>query len=159
MKFLSYDDTDYVLQNKEVTQGLTPAGISWAFTTMHASNWHPLTWISHMIDWQIYGKYAGGHHITNVVLHTINAILVFLLLLYMTGFMWRSALVAALFALHPIHVESVAWVSERKDVLSTLFWAVHNHALCVVYKKNHQWQKWLLWHLPLQWDSWQSPCW
>ena len=120
--FLSYDDTDYVLQNKEVTQGLTPAGIAWAFTTMHASNWHPLTWISHMVDWQIYGNHAGGHHMTNVALHSINAVLVFLLLMYMTGFMWRSALVAALFALHPLHVESVAWVSERKDVLSTMFW-------------------------------------
>src|SRR5271157_4274930 len=120
--FVSLDDNDYVVQNLDVQQGVTAQSIEWAFTAFHSSNWHPMTWISHMIDWKLYGKSAGGHHITNLCLHTANAVLLFLLLLYMTGFVWRSAIVAFLFALHPAHVESVAWISERKDVLSTFFW-------------------------------------
>src|SRR5262249_2189975 len=99
--------------------GLTAPGIAWALKTGHASNWHPLTWMSHMADASIYGNKPGGHHLTNLLLHTANVVLVFLVLGQMTGSTWRSALVAALFAWHPLHVESVAWVSERKDVLST----------------------------------------
>ena len=120
--FVSLDDNDYVVQNREVQQGVTAQSIEWAFTSFHSSNWHPLTWISHMVDWKLYGKNAGGHHVTNLCLHAANAVLLFLLLLYMTGFLWRSSIVAFLFALHPAHVESVAWISERKDVLSTFFW-------------------------------------
>ena len=119
--FINYDDQDYLTDNKMVQEGVTWGGIKWAFTTRYAGNWHPLTWISHMLDCQLYGMNAGGHHITNLVLHTANSVLLFLLLNLMTASFWRSALVAALFALHPLHVESVAWASERKDVLSTLF--------------------------------------
>jgi len=120
--FLTYDDNYYVQENRHVQQGLTPQSIAWAFTTFHQSNWHPLTWISHTVDWSLYGKNPSGHHMTNVFLHAANAILLFLLLLYMTGRLGRAALVASLFALHPAHVESVAWIAERKDVLSTFFW-------------------------------------
>jgi tetratricopeptide (TPR) repeat protein len=96
--------------------------MAWAFTTFHRSNWHPLTWISHMVDWKLYGKDPAAHHMTNVCLHAANAVLLFLLLLYMTGFLGRSAMVAFLFAVHPAHVESVAWLAERKDVLCAFFW-------------------------------------
>jgi hypothetical protein len=119
--FVNYDDEDYVSQNAQVSRGLTLEGIVWAFTHMHSANWHPLTWISHMVDCQLYGLNPGGHHFTNLLLHAANAILLFFLLRQMTGSFWRSAFVAALFAVHPLRVESVAWVSERKDVLSCLF--------------------------------------
>jgi tetratricopeptide (TPR) repeat protein len=120
-EFQIYDDWDYVLTNDVVRQGLSWNGILWAFKKFHASNWHPLTWISHMLDVSIYGLKPMGHHLTNLVLHASNTVLVFLLLNRMTASIWRSAIVAALFALHPTHVESVAWVAERKDVLSTFF--------------------------------------
>ena len=119
--FTNYDDPDYILLNAPVQRGITVPGIVWAFKTGHASNWHPLTWISHMADCALYGLKPGGHHLTNLLLHAANAVLLFLLLRQLTGALWRSALVAALFAWHPLHVESVAWVSERKDVLSTFF--------------------------------------
>jgi tetratricopeptide (TPR) repeat protein len=120
--FVTYDDDVYVAENPQVQQGLTMHSIAWAFTAFDQSNWHPLTWISHMVDWKLYRKNPTGHHVTNVCLHAANAILLFLLLLYMTGYPWRSAMVAFLFALHPAHVESVVWVAERKDMLSTFFW-------------------------------------
>ena len=138
--FVNYDDSEYVYANPEVTKGLTLHGIGWAFSHVHADNWHPLTSMSHMLDCQLYGLKAGGHHCTNVVLHMLGVILLFLVLFEMTGGpssprdesvsprhpdrtgdIWRSAFVAALFAIHPLHVESVAWVSERKDVLSGVF--------------------------------------
>jgi hypothetical protein len=121
-EFVYLDDTIYVTENHNVQNGLTVDGVSSAFTTTHASNWHPLTWLSHMLDCQLYGLNPRGHHLTSVLLHVANAVLLFLVLNQMTGGLWRSAFVAALFALHPLHVESVAWVSERKDVLSTFFW-------------------------------------
>jgi Flp pilus assembly protein TadD len=121
-QFINYDDRDYVTQNQHVQKGLTLESLVWAFTNTHAANWHPLTWLSHMLDCELYGLSPAGHHITNVLLHIANAILLFMVLRRMTGTLWNSAFVAALFALHPLHVESVAWVSERKDVLSTLFW-------------------------------------
>jgi Flp pilus assembly protein TadD len=120
--FITYDDPAYVTANPPVQDGLSWAGFIWAFTTGHAGNWHPLTWISHMLDFQLYGMNPAGHHLTSVALHLANSILLFLLLRRMTKAIWPSAMVAALFALHPLHVESVAWVSERKDVLSALFW-------------------------------------
>ncbi len=120
--FITYDDPAYVTANPHVQGGLSWAGLIWAFTTRHASNWHPLTWISHMLDFQLYGMNPAGHHLTSVALHLANSVLLFLLLQRMTKAMWPGALVAALFALHPMRVESVAWVSERKDVLSALFW-------------------------------------
>ncbi len=120
-QFTHYDDNEYVTANPYVLQGLNLHSIIWAFTTVHAANWHPLTWISHMLDCQLYGAAPWGHHLTNLLLHLANTILLFLLLQYMTGATWRSAFVAALFGIHPLHVESVAWIAERKDVLSTLF--------------------------------------
>jgi len=119
--FVNYDDPRYVYQNTRITSGLNIAGIAWAFTHIHSENWHPVTTITHMLDCQLYGLKAGGHHFTNVLLHTVAVVLLFLLLLQMTGALWRSAFVAALFAIHPLHVESVAWVAERKDVLSGVF--------------------------------------
>jgi len=119
--FVNYDDQDYVTENPAVQKGLTWTGIQWAFTTSHASNWHPLTWLSHMADCEFFGLNPGAHHLVNVLFHTANVVLLFLLLLRLTGALWPSAFVAALFAWHPLHVESVAWISERKDVLSTFF--------------------------------------
>ena len=120
-QFVNYDDNLYVYENPEVTRGLTLQGIIWAFTHVRCSNWHPLTWISHMLDCQLYGLNPGGHHFTNILLHAATAILLFLVMRRMTGFLWRSAFVAAVFAIHPLRVESVAWVAERKDVLSGMF--------------------------------------
>jgi protein O-mannosyl-transferase len=119
--FLNYDDDVYVTQNPEVNRGLTLSGVAWAFTHFYAANWHPLTWISHMLDCQLFGLNAGAQHAVNLAFHAANTVLLFLLLNGMTGAVWRSAAVAALFALHPLHVESVAWISERKDVFSTFF--------------------------------------
>ncbi|MGO9136445.1 MAG: tetratricopeptide repeat protein [Syntrophales bacterium] len=120
--FISFDDGDYVAKNLYVQDGLTWSGIVWAFSGSHAHNWHPLTWLSHMLDCQLFGLNAGMHHLANVLFHIANSILLFLVLYRMTKGLWQSAFAAGLFALHPLHVESVAWVSERKDVLSTLFW-------------------------------------
>ncbi len=120
--FINYDDPDYITGNTHVKAGLTWSGIAWAFQSGEASNWHPLTWISHMLDCQFFGLNPAGHHLTNLLLHAANAVLLFLLLNQLTGARWRSAFVAALFAWHPLRVESVAWASERKDVLSAFFW-------------------------------------
>jgi len=119
--FVNYDDPRYVYENTKITDGLSISGIAWAFTHIHSMNWHPLTTISHMFDCQLYGLKAGGHHFTNVLLHIVAVILLFLGLLQMTGAFWRSAFVAAVFAIHPLRVESVAWIAERKDVLSGVF--------------------------------------
>jgi tetratricopeptide (TPR) repeat protein len=119
--FVRYDDDEYITANRHVTAGLTWAGVMWAFSTGDACNWHPLTWLSHMVDCQIYGLNPAGHYFTNLLAHLANTLLLFVLLSRVTRTTWRSAFVAALFALHPLHVESVAWASERKDVLSTLF--------------------------------------
>ena len=120
--FVTIDDGSYVYNNPYVKTGLSQRNIVWAFTREHSANWHPVTWISHMVDVELFGLKAWGHHLTNVAIHIANAMLLYLLLVSTTGFVWRSAFVAALFAVHPLHIESVAWVSERKDVLSTLFW-------------------------------------
>ena len=120
--FVNYDDPDYITGNEHVKAGLTWPGIVWAFTSGDAANWHPLTWISHMTDWQLFGPNPAGHHLMNLLFHTANTLLLFLLLNQLTGTIWRSFFVAALFAWHPLHVESVAWASERKDVLSAFFW-------------------------------------
>lgn len=120
-EFVNFDDNNYVYQNPNVTGGLTLKGIESAFRHGEYDNWVPLTTISHMLDCQLYGLNAGGHHLTNVLLHITSAILLFLVLRQMTGFLWRSAFVAAVFAVHPLHVESVAWIAERKDTLSGLF--------------------------------------
>lgn len=119
--FVNFDDHVYVYENPLVVRGLSTEGIIGAFTHTHARNWHPLTTLSHMLDCQLYGPKPGGHHFTNVILHTISVLLLFLVLKQMTGALWQSAFVATLFAIHPLHVESVAWIAERKDVLSAVF--------------------------------------
>jgi Tfp pilus assembly protein PilF len=129
-EFVSYDDSDYVTENEHVVKGITPESIRWAFTTTHVGNWHPLTWLSHMLDCELFGLNPKWHHLTNLVLHIANSLLLLWILRRMTGSasspqtgsVWASAFAAGLFALHPLHVESVAWVAERKDVLSGLFW-------------------------------------
>src|SRR5437764_6303884 len=129
--FINYDDPRYVYENTNITKGLTIGGIAWAFTHIHSMNWHPMTTISHMLDCQLYGLKPGAHHFTNVLLHSIVAILLLLVLQRMTGgpsgtgSIWRSAFVAAVFAIHPLRVESVAWIAERKDVLSGVFLCSH----------------------------------
>jgi len=120
--FVNFDDPEYVTANFHVRSGLTWEGFVWAFTSFHAANWSPLTWISHMADCQLFGLHAGWHHLTSVLLHALAALLLFAALKRMTGARWPSAFVAFVFALHPLHVESVAWISERKDVLCALFW-------------------------------------
>ena len=120
-EFVNYDDHEYIIRNDQVQAGLTWAGARWAMTAMAASNWHPLTWLSHMLDCRIYGLNPAGHHLTSLLFHIVNVLLLFLLLREATGRMWECAAVSALFAVHPLHVESVAWLSERKDVLSFFF--------------------------------------
>jgi len=120
--FINFDDDGYITENLDIANGLSWSGIIWAFKSGYGSNWHPLTWISHMADCQLFGLNPAGHHFVNVLFHTANTLLLFILLCNLTGAIWRSAFVAALFAWHPLHVESVAWASERKDVLSAFFW-------------------------------------
>jgi tetratricopeptide (TPR) repeat protein len=121
-EFINLDDQVYVTENNHIQSGILTNGIRWAFTTTYAEFWHPLTWISLMLDYQFYGLNAGGYHVTNLILHILSTLLLFWLFNRMTGVVWKSAFVAALFALHPLHVESVAWIAERKDVLSAFFW-------------------------------------
>ncbi len=137
--FITLDDNQYVTSNPQVQAGLTWAGVKWAFQNTIASNWHPLTWLSHMLDCQLFGLNPAGHHLTNVFFHIANTLLLFAWLNRATGALWRSALVAAFFAWHPLHVESVAWVAERKDVLSAFFWLL----TLLVYSKyvtSDQWR-------------------
>jgi hypothetical protein len=120
--FVNFDDDLYVTANFRIQSGLTLKNIEWAFSATEIANWHPVTWISHMLDVQLWGLDSGRHHLVNVLFHIVNTLLLFLTLNRMTGALWRSAFVAALFAIHPLNVESVAWVAERKNVLSTFFW-------------------------------------
>ena len=131
--FIIYDDWDYVYKNPNVQSGINLKSTQWAFTTAHSSNWHPLTWLSHMLDCQWFGLHPGGHHWVSLGFHAANTLLLYLVLWEMTGARWRSFLVAALFACHPMHIQSVAWISERKDVLSGFFamltlWAYARYA-------------------------------
>ncbi len=120
--FVGYDDIAYITDNQVVQQGITVRGIRLAFTTIHASNWHPLTWLSHMLDCQLFGMNPGMHHLTSLLIHITNSVLLMVVFYRMTHAIWKSFLIALLFGIHPMHVESVAWISERKDVLSALFW-------------------------------------
>jgi hypothetical protein len=124
-EFVNFDDDEYVSENIHLNSGPVFDRIMWCFTAAYAKNWHPLTWLSHLTDIAIYGLNPGRHHLTNLFFHIINVLLLFVLFRNMTGALWRSGFIAALFALHPLHVESVAWVSERKDVLSTFFFSSH----------------------------------
>jgi tetratricopeptide (TPR) repeat protein len=140
--FVNYDDTDYVTRNPRVQAGLTPDGVAWAFGQLHgeATYWHPLTWLSHMLDCQWFGLKPAGHHLVNLLFHTLNSVLVFLVFRRMTGAVWRSALLAALFALHPLQVETVAWIAERKNVLSTGFWLLTIGAYVLYAEKPGPWR-------------------
>ena len=120
--FINYDDPDYITRNLQVQRGITVDGVQWAFTTFYASNWHPIAWLSHMLDCDLFGLDPGPHHLVNVLLHTVNAVLLLALAYRLTRRLWGAAAVAALFAWHPLHVQSVAWAAERKDVLSTTLW-------------------------------------
>ena len=133
-RFVDFDDPLYVTENPMLQQGLNLDTVRWAFVSKHAYNWHPVTWLSLMIDFELYRLKPMGYHLTNLLLHIANTLLLFIVLTRMTRKMWPSAIVAALFALHPLHVESVAWISERKDVLSTFFfmmtlWAYARYAM------------------------------
>ena len=138
--FVNYDDDQYVTKNQNVQAGLTAKTIKWAFTAKTAGNWHPLTWLSHMLDCQLFGLDPKWHHLVNLLFHTANTLLLFWVLKDMTGALWQSTFVAAAFALHPLHVESVAWAAERKDVLSTLFWLL-TMAAYLRYVRGHS-AKW-----------------
>jgi len=139
-EFVDYDDIDYISSNPHVVTGLTWAGIRWAFTAGYSANWHPLTWMSHMMDVQLFGMNAGLHHVVNLLLHVLSTLLLFGVLRRMTGAMGKSAFVAALFAVHPLHVESVAWAAERKDVLSTVFFMLTLWAY-VHYVRHPSWRR------------------
>jgi len=156
-EFISYDDMLYITQNQFVRGGLTSESIMWAFTATHAGNWHPLTWLSHILDVQVYGMNPGQHHLTNMLFHIANTLLLFFVFRRMTGTLWRSGFVAALFALHPLHVESVAWVAERKDMLSTFFWMLTMLSYAC-YVERPVIKHYLLTILFLCWDLWQSRC-
>ncbi|PYJ11908.1 MAG: hypothetical protein DMF06_01220 [Verrucomicrobia bacterium] len=139
-QFINYDDDNYIWNNPMVSGGLSAEGIRWAFTTFHSASWHPLAWISHMLDCQLFGLNAGGHLFVNALIHSANTFLLFLFLKRVTGTTWRSAIVAALFALHPLHVESVAWAAERKDTLSTFFGLLCLLAYARYVKKPSWWR-------------------
>lgn len=141
--YILYDDPGYVFQNPHMQHGLTMESLRWAFTATYEANWHPLTWLSHMLDYDLYGPDPAGHHATNLMFHVANVLLLFWVLSQMTGYVLRSAFVAALFAIHPLHVESVAWIAERKDVLSTFFWMLTVWAY-FRYTKNPDFRKYLL---------------
>ena len=142
-QFIALDDASYIKENPMVNRGVTLAGLAWAFTTFYAANWHPLTWIAHMIDSQLFGMNAGGHLLVNALIHVANTLLLFWFLLRTTRARWPSALVAALFALHPLHVESVAWAAERKDTLSTFFGLLSLIAYThYVETRSRKWYTW-----------------
>lgn len=137
-QFIAYDDQLYVTENHNVTSGLTWQGTYWAFTSFNVSNWHPVTWLSHQLDVTLFGLNPAGHHATSLLLHLANIFLLFFLLIRLTGTLWRSAAVAAIFAFHPLHVESVAWVAERKDLLCSFFFLLTLHAY-LRYAKRSRW--------------------
>ncbi|PKN78931.1 MAG: hypothetical protein CVU51_15390, partial [Deltaproteobacteria bacterium HGW-Deltaproteobacteria-1] len=141
-EFINYDDNLYVTDNHLIQSAVTCAGVIKIFTDTHTGHWHPVTMLSHMLDWRLFGNKAGGHHWSSLILHIINTVLLFLLLNRLTGAVWRSALLAALFAVHPINVESVVWVSERKNVLSTFFWFL-SMLFYVWYVEKPGWKRYL----------------
>jgi hypothetical protein len=141
--FINFDDDKYITENNHIKEGINTKSIIWAFTTIYFSYWHPLTWLSHMLDWNLFGTNASGHHLVSLLWHIGSAILLFLFLSKTTGSIWPSAFVAALFALHPLRVESVAWASERKDVLSVFFGLASLYAYAY-YAENSKVSKYFL---------------
>ena len=141
--FVSFDDNRYIIENNHIKSGVNPESIKWAFTAVVFSNWHPLTWLSHMLDWSLFKDYAGGHHLISLLFHIGAALLLFFCLNRMTSDLWSSAFVAALFALHPLRVESVAWAAERKDVLSMFFGLAALYAYAL-YVENYHFFKYFL---------------
>ncbi len=141
--FINFDDSMYVTENRHIQSGITLDGFRWAFSTKDTGLWNPLVWLSLMVDYQLHGLNAGGYHLTNLILHLMSALLLFWLFNRMTGAIWKSAFVAALFALHPLHVESVAWIAERKDVLSAFFWML-TLCLYVTYTEKPVIRRYLL---------------
>jgi protein O-mannosyl-transferase len=137
--FIALDDHLYVVENGDIQKGLSPQGISWALTTLYTTNWHPLTWLSLLADYELYGLKAPGYHISSLLLHILNTLLLFTLLRRMTGEIWKSGVVAALFAVHPLNIESVVWIAERKNLLSTLFWILTLQAY-VRYTEEPGWK-------------------
>ncbi|HEX8651707.1 MAG TPA: tetratricopeptide repeat protein [Pyrinomonadaceae bacterium] len=142
-EFVAYDDDRYVTANTRIQEGLSWKNAAWALTSLEVANWHPLTWLSHMTDCQLYALHPSGHHLTNLLLHLFNVLLLYRVLQLMTRAVWPSAVVAALFAVHPLNVESVAWVAERKNLLSTLFWLLTMWAY-VAYVRRKGWHRYLL---------------
>lgn len=138
-RFVNYDDNAFVYLNNNVSEGLSVESIIWAFTTTHMEIWHPITWLSHIIDCELFGLNAGGHHFSSVLFHLLNCLLLFVILTELTGTIWRSALVAVLFAIHPLHIESVAWISIRKDLISTFFVLLSIRSY-IVYVQNKNWR-------------------
>ena len=120
-EFINFDDDIYITNNLNVQTGLASETVYWAFTTAHFANWHPMTWLSHMLDYQLYGLHPKGHHLTSLFFHITSILVLFIVLLRMTGKIWQSSFVAAMFAFHPLNIDSVAWAAERKNTLSTLF--------------------------------------
>ncbi|MEI7943115.1 MAG: hypothetical protein WCH76_08170, partial [Candidatus Riflemargulisbacteria bacterium] len=139
--YVNYDDNEYVSENYNIQKGINAESLKWCFTAVHSNNWHPVTWISHMVDFSLFGINPAGHHIVSVVIHIVNVFLLFILLYLMTVVRWPSLLVSAVFALHPVHVESVAWIAERKDVLSAffMFLTIISYYLYVKDKKATKW--------------------
>jgi hypothetical protein len=142
-EFIALDDNLYVVENADIQKGFSPQGISWAMTTLYTTNWHPLTWLSLMIDYELYGLKAPGYHVSSLLLHILNTLLLFIVLRRMSGEIWKSGVVAALFAVHPLNIESVVWVAERKNLLSTLFWILTIMAY-VRYTDKPGWKRYSL---------------
>lgn len=140
-KYVNYDDNEYVSENYAIQKGITTESLQWCFTAVHSNNWHPVTWISHMIDFTLFGINPAAHHLVSVIIHLVNVILLFVLLYLLTGVKWPPLFVAALFSLHPTHVESVAWIAERKDVLSAFFMFL-TIIFYYLYIKGNGFKKW-----------------
>ena len=141
-EFIAMDDNMYVVGNPDIQKGLSRQGISWAMTTLYTTNWHPLTWLSLMADYELYELNAAGYHVNSLLLHILNTLLLFLVLRRMTGETWKCLTVAALFGVHPLNIESVAWIAERKNLLSTFFWFLTLFAY-VRYVEREGWLRYL----------------
>jgi protein O-mannosyl-transferase len=143
-EFIGFDDDKYIYENSSIIAGLTAKAVAWSFTTFKMGHWHPLTWLSYLLDTQLFGQHPAGYHFTNILIHIANSLILFLLLNYLTSALWRSAIVAALFAIHPLHVETVAWISSRKDLLSSLFGFLSIWAYAYYVRNSLSWKRYIL---------------